>query len=89
MKDDKKFECYLNPQNEGHDMAYVERFQGTLAELTARCTEIQTGLQKLLPDASITINIETYTGDVRFNNGKFFKDGDEILDNKLLTQNIQ
>lgn len=49
----------LIPMNEGHEIAYAERFNGTGEKIFARTNEILSGLSNLLPKGSWMIKIES------------------------------
>ena len=50
---------YLSPTNEGHEMPYSERVNGTQSEILKRAVQMLDGLKTLLPCGDWKIKIES------------------------------
>jgi len=57
---------YLTPLNEGHELAYTERFQGTPAQIVERCRKIVFSLGELLPNGTWSVSVESTNADGSF-----------------------
>lgn len=52
-------EVILNIQNEGHEMPYAERFEGTPEKIVERSRNIVRRLSRLFPQGSWSVKIES------------------------------
>lgn len=57
---------YLNPLNEGHELNYMERFQGTPLQIVGRCRKIVDGLDNLLKNGTWSVQVESANIDGSF-----------------------
>lgn len=47
------------PMNEGHEVAYCEKFEGTQSLILKRCRELLRGLESLLKQGSWMVKVES------------------------------
>lgn len=64
--DERESTVYLNPLNEGHELAYMEKFTGTPLQIVNRCRKICDVLDNNLKNGTWSVQVEAANLDGSF-----------------------